>query len=369
MKLGGVVQLVVYAVDPSPEGRILCEIPMSRFDENLKKAIADAYRSEFNLRELAQYDMGTPLEQITGLRLPQGEMILGLLNWADSEGRLVELVLKAHRRVPGNPTLKAVVAPLMARLAAANTSWDALSDNPSNLEKIVLPGVPFHDVAPWVEKLTRMFRTVCRVEPQPPGQGLHGFGSGFLVAADVIMTNYHVIESFLHHGAENVRCRFDYAVDTAGNQRTGTLVELLPHAWHILSSPKDALDFALVRLARRVGDDQFGGESRHAVKITEHAFTLAHPLLVLHHPDARPLQLTLGSVVKPVVQISRVGYNANTEPGSSGSPVLTSALDAVALHRAGPGSYNEGVRFDAIRPFLAANRAKLDAVGLGSQLD
>ncbi len=337
---------------------------MPRITEELKSAIADAYRSEFDLKELALYEMGRPLAEITGLRLPQGEMILALLDWADSKGRLVELVLKAHARVPGNPVLKQVAARLKAALDAGQTTWDALSNDPSGLEKIVLPGVSFQDVASWVEKLTRLFRMVCRVEPQPPAQGLAGFGSGFLVAADVVMTNHHVIASFLQQGADRVRCRFDYANDAAGKERPGTTVALAPQVWHILSSPD--LDFALVRLDRRVADDQVHGQPRPTATLREHAFTHAEPLLVLQHPNARPLQLSLGSVVDPIVQAHRVMYNANTEPGSSGSPVLTSALDAVALHRAWPvgSNYNEGVRFDAIRTFLAANMGTLEAAGL-----
>ena len=54
-------------------------------------------------------------------------------------------------------------------------------------ERIVLKGVKFEDVGPWIDQLATMRRAVCRIEPQPESDTIEGYGTGFLVAPDVVI--------------------------------------------------------------------------------------------------------------------------------------------------------------------------------------
>ena len=69
---------------------------------------------------------------------------------------------------------------------------------------------------------------------------------------------------------------------------------------------------------------------------------------------ARPMQLGMGSVLTERQESGRVFYNANTEPGSSGSPCFALDWRLVALHHWGAPTWNRGVLFEAILARLAA---------------
>ena len=60
----------------------------------------------------------------------------------------------------------------------------------------MLDGVSFEDAAVWLAQLTRMRRAVCRSRATAQAESIEGFGTGYLVAPDVVMTNFHVAEAF-----------------------------------------------------------------------------------------------------------------------------------------------------------------------------
>src|SRR5262249_17856501 len=96
---------------------------------------------------------------------------------------------------------------------------------------------------------------------------------------------------------------------------------------------------------------------------TRHSIRSGAPLIILQHPSAAPLKLSIGSVVDPAAAPNRVSYTANTEPGPSGSPCFTSGLDLVALHHWG-GDMNRGVRLGAVLDLLTARKAELESKGI-----
>ena len=68
-----------------------------------------------------------------------------------------------------------------------------------------------------------MRRAVCRVEPQPENESIAEFGTGYLVAPDVVMTNFHVAEKFWDDQAKagRVVLRFDYEKKASGVSVSG----------------------------------------------------------------------------------------------------------------------------------------------------
>jgi hypothetical protein len=77
------------------------------------------------------------------------------------------------------------------------------------LEKIIRDTSAFLDVATWRECLGAIEGRVCRVEI-----GGAPCGTGFLVGADTMITNYHVVQSLIganpSHSPADVILRFDY---------------------------------------------------------------------------------------------------------------------------------------------------------------
>jgi hypothetical protein len=95
------------------------------------------------------------------------------------------------------------------------------------------------------------------------------------------------------------------------------------------------------------GSDAIGAEQREFIKLLGgHNFVKGEPLMILQHPAAEPLKLSIGSVAQPDFGGTRVAYTANTLGGSSGSPCFNSALAPVALHHWGDVNHNRGVRLD-----------------------
>jgi hypothetical protein len=340
-------------------------------NQELREAIGDAFRSTGQL-EILVNDLFYPhrLQDISALPLPLPQIVYNLISWCEEQGKLIEFVLGAKERNPGNPKLMRVTAGLRGTLPPSGHGelglgeWRRIAG--PELERIVLPNVRFEDGMPWLDRLSRIMRRVCRVEPRPPAEGIEGFGSGFLVAPDVVMTNHHVVVPFLDKGWERVILRFDFHVDAervaVGRGRPVALAQ----GWQLLHD-RD-LDFALIRITERVADDQVRGQARGVVDLTQRAFEVGDPMVIVQHPCADPVKLAIGSVIARAGE-HEVTYTANTEGGSSGSPCLTMALDAVAIHHRGGAKGNRGVQFSAIRRHLVQRKKQLEAAGLQHLID
>jgi S1-C subfamily serine protease len=320
----------------------------------IREALIEAFPMPKDLRMVTDEVLNVPLQNITGIGGDMETMAFDLIGWVQARGRLTELVIGA-----------ATVNPTAPRLRALADQFQFASSAPGEVERINLQDVPFENVGQWLEKLSRLRRAVCRIEPQP-APDTSGYGTGFLVAPDVVMTNYHVIEPFLAAGSKVV-ARFDYETAADGVAVAAGRTSNFAADWRLADSPVKELDFALVRLAQRAADDAVPGGVRGTIDLTRKMPAAGSPLIILQHPDAKPLKMAIGSVVDPNAAPNRVSYTANTEPGSSGSPCFNTGLDLVALHHWG-ATPNRGVRVAGIQDFLRARRVHLEAKGLAHLL-
>jgi hypothetical protein len=318
----------------------------------LREGIVSAYPGVGQLEILVHDVLGQNLATISALNNPLPKIVFDIFVWCEAKGRLVEFLLGAAESNTGNLELNAAMKQLRAGSSQPSLKqWKQLKEDlgQEGPERSILASVPFQDIARWIEKLSATRRAICRVEPQQEDK--EGYGTGFLVAPDIVMTNCHVIDGF--KDPNKVRFRFDYEASKDGvSVGTGREVKLAEN-WNLFSSPANELDFALVRLVEKVGDDSFTGGTRGVLQLKEnHKFEVGQPLLILQHPDAKPLQLAIGSISEPNPRSDRVVYNTNTEPGSSGSPCLTASLDIVAIHHYGTKENNRGVRSNSILELL-----------------
>ncbi len=299
-------------------------------------------------------------------------------NHADPQDQLLTLLRAARQKNPINEKLRTV----MSRLADLEGRFAALGPNKTlgEVERIVLKGVTFEDVGVWIDKLKMKRRAICRVEPQPQAETIAGFGSAFLVAPDVVITNFHVARSFWDDEAKARRVvfRFGYEADSAGVKVSDGVEYKLAtgwrdpatsdarqarRPWQVLSSPEDKLDYALLRLDKPAGTDRVDGTERGFLTLSSWRIGEDDPLLILQHPSAAPLKLAIGAVVRPDPP-SHVYYKVNTEGGSSGSPCLNQRLETTALHHQGDTTSNRGITFKAIREDWSTRLDSLGAEGL-----
>ena len=343
--------------------------------EQFWKALQDAYDPP-RLQRMVQFKLDKRLDQITAPG-SFADIVFDLIRVAEMEGWTDRLLLAARESNPGNAQLLAVSQQF--GLTPGNTPAQR------ELEKIIVNTNSLLDIAKWRERLGEIEGRVCRIEIQNTA-----YGTGFLLGPDIVMTNYHVVESVIKgkhgHQPEDVTVRFDYKRLTDGTilnlgkvyrvltQSADWLVDHSPYSpVDLESDPKsglpepDQLDYALLRLEEAPGDEAIGEKTepgappRGWIEVVDKAYDFPSdtPLFIVQHPKGAPLKLALDT--KAVIGLNanhtRVAYRTNTDPGSSGSPVFDQNWNLVALHHSGdPESvmptYNQGVPLSAILDLL-----------------
>ena len=347
---------------------------------------SQALRSAFSLERLKRfllYSLDKNLEDIS-LGGDLQEIVFDLINLAESEGWIDLLLARAREANPGNPDLFK-----FAQQFGLATQTPAGPE----LERLVTQA-GFNNVAAWRERLGELETRVCRVEI-PLSNGQAERGTGFLVGKDLLLTNYHVLQSVIERSElqtkgepwaepQQVSFRFDYKASGDGKTVSAGVVYHLAADWLVDSSPMsvidyqpepkngapalDELDYALVRLADEPGLSAVGSHpsqppvQRGWITLPDepYDFTLATPILILQHPRGAPLKLALDSVRGLNANQTRLTYRTNTERGSSGSPCFSSNWTLIALHHAGDpdysfghtAEYNEGIPIWAVRNLL-----------------
>ncbi|MCY7329757.1 MAG: serine protease [Saprospiraceae bacterium] len=248
---------------------------------------------------------------------------------------------------------------------------------------------PSPDIMLLRMKLLEWEQQVCRIETTT-GAGTV-YGTGFLVGPDLVLTNYHVVEKLITGDmqAAQVRARFDYKALPGVNGTViykGTPVNLLGNGPVVAYSsyapldvsgapltstwPKDQLDFALLRLAERVGEQPAGpmtnpGASeagpRGWISFPSVGFTLSarQDLYMVQHPQGNPIKVAFATqaIIGSDRDNQRVRYRVNSEKGSSGSPCFNAEWKLVALHHSGDPNfwhpdYNQGIPINNIAQYL-----------------
>jgi len=239
-----------------------------------------------------------------------------------------------------------------------------------NLEAVLALGIMYQPAGIWAGKLNDALRRVCRVERDGRSRG-----TGFLVGPQVVLTCFHVVQACLESEKtiprdppNGMQVRFDYQLTESGPS-TGTPRRLSSSDWLVdflppspvdeQADPKprapgtDELDFALLRL------EEPEGERRSWLEPVEHELKPGDPMLMLHHPEQNPMQLSFDT--KAVTEVADIGprvrYRTSTDGGSSGSPCFTADWKLVALHQGREAMrheprYNQGIPFSSMVPVL-----------------
>jgi Trypsin-like peptidase domain/Effector-associated domain 1 len=341
-----------------PEAKILRQIMLSAFVD--ARSVGMFLASELNKPPLAVFAAGANLEQ----------QIFMMIKVAKAEGWTSELIAALQASPPRNLLVRNL--PDALRLATTDAPPRPAAGG-LTLEKIVSGG-GFADLRIWAERMMAIGQALCRIEF--PTAGGIGYGTGFLVSSDCVLTNYHVVES--HIGGKlnpaTITCRFDYARDTKGLDE-GRLVGLAAGpSWIAAHSPYDPadlsgigtaaadhLDFALLRLSEAAAEHDVGGGARRGtVPVRRQPAVPADkaPIFIVQHPKGTPMALSIGIVQGISENGARLRYDADTLNGSSGSGVFDQRLDLAALHHSGDpdtvlrARYNEGIPMGAIVAML-----------------
>ena len=207
-------------------------------------------------------------------------------------------------------------------------------------------------------------KCICRITTTESG---NTGGTGFLVGPDVVLTCFHVLMDIINQddrvrtgASENVRIEFE---DLGGDLKLETSlmrVRLKSGGWLIHYARfsqfdfgktnglpnEDELDFALIRLDRRIGEDR-GWIDLEATRSSASLLPENPFLAILQHPGLRAQAAAFdSSMLEYNGNGTRVRYHVNTEPGSSGSPCFDQNWNLVAVHHAGAYTKSTGEKFN-----------------------
>lgn len=182
----------------------------------------------------------------------------------------------------------------------------------------------------FLEKALYVNRSVGRVVVSLDGNR-KSFGTGFLVSPRLLLTNHHVLSSRAR--AQASVAEFDFQLDRTGQPLTVERFALEPDSFFL--SDKE-LDFALTAVR---------GVSERGVKLSRYGclpligqegkISIGEPINIIQHPAGEMKQIVLRQNRLLDLPDKFAHYEADTEPGSSGSPVFNDQWEVIALHHSG----------------------------------
>ena len=193
--------------------------------------------------------------------------------------------------------------------------------------------------AHFIEQAYLAQKAVGRIAYKADGENgnpLAGIGTGFLVAPSLVLTNNHVLRN--KEDAKSFVIQMHYQQDGHGQNLDFTLIRLRskrifsPDAAH----PKD------VNAGELYGSIQLAADVYYSPNLQVN---------IIQHPQGRPKEVVLHNNYVTDIFEKVIRYTADTEGGSSGSPVFDNMWTLVGLHHAGGDEVdpkNEGVRMDRI---------------------
>ncbi len=159
-----------------------------------------------------------------------------------------------------------------------------------------------------------------------------GFGTGFLISDNLLITNNHVLPS--KNDAKNSYAEFNYQEDVNSRPTSSVGFSFEPDRLFITSR---ALDFTIIFINNTSFDGRNSLSDFGSLNLIEEIGKLqvGERVSIIQHPNGERKKVALRN--NEVIDIfdQFVHYETDTEPGSSGSPVFNEDWEVVALHHSG----------------------------------
>ncbi|MCK1413569.1 trypsin-like peptidase domain-containing protein [Bradyrhizobium sp. CW4] len=320
--------------------------------------------------------------EYVGQGCPKNKILRALVQSLDEQGTLILFLRVVYKRRPHNddvlsylsqhfpgseapPTEGPILDVQKGGVRVENASKNAAAPG---LQRYVRKDLGDVDMLDWIARGQQIARRVCRIE-----RDRNALGTGFLVGANLVLTNWHVIRHALPaNNTDDLACRFDFAVNPGGGTQNGEEIDVTPSGIitfkpcsvaELTPKPDEPppqpgeLDYALLRLSKPAGSDRGWFDlTRDGTKLLPGA-----PLLIAQHPAAAPLKLAMDTeaIIGEKFSGLRLRYRTNTDHGSSGSPCLGMNWSLVALHHLGDPAlgtpvFNQGIPISLIRDSIKA---------------
>lgn len=272
---------------------------------------------------------------------------LGRLNKHGGARPLIVVVDNALQHVPASGDIAETLNSLKRTLAEfyGDEAQPTPTPLPPGEEEALIFGPQRDTRLPFafVEGARTVARSIARLAAPRIFNGQQqdglGFGTGWLIAPGLLITNHHVIEcrsadessatpTDFRLQAEQVMARFDFyrEQDLIAEPR------LECRGAHLLAS-NEQLDYALLEL---IEADKIADREPLILAQGQPVLTRGNRLNIVQHPGGGALQYAIRNnfFVQMGSTNDFIRYQTDTEPGASGSPVCDDDWQVLALHHA-----------------------------------
>jgi endonuclease G len=174
-------------------------------------------------------------------------------------------------------------------------------------------------------------RPIGRITVADAADNAREYGSGFLIAPGVLLTNNHVFPTL--DSAKYSFVEFDYERDVFDDLKKAQRFNLRPE---LLFETSVKLDFSVVAVAPIGREGTSLANYGYLPLIAETGKAVEGEwLTVIQHPEGREKQVCIreNKLLKRGDDV--LWYSTDTLPGSSGAPVFNNSWQVVALHHSG----------------------------------
>lgn len=182
-------------------------------------------------------------------------------------------------------------------------------------------------------------RSVARIQVRDAGGGQIGWGSGFLISPDLVLTNHHVLEDADIAGASRLQMPGEDDID--GNPLPVQVFDLDPKRFFI-TSPIDKLDYTMVAVKPRADGTTVAGFGFNRLIGATGKLVKGEYVSIIQFPNGGQKQIALRQNQVVDIFTNFVHYETDTSPGSSGAPVMNDQWEVVALHHSGVPEMKNG---------------------------
>lgn len=336
--------------------------------KTLRKALYEAFQSYEVLRRMGldqlDFDLNLRTHAGGGVDNAADELVRAMDEKAGRPG-VVRLIEAARAERPDNQLLREFEQSFMHTADPLGDVYPtpAVADQVATragLERVIVEAAGFPHFDDVISRLGSAEYRVCLVSYQLP-DGRHVYGTAFLVANDLVITNAHVVKLAREDALPG--SAIDLAFGYRSKEAHARRYKLVTQDWLVTSD--GTLDYAILRIQGMPGSDALvtkGTTERGYFKLVTETPEPNLPLIILQHPydklDENPavLRMTIGFAHAPEngqpAHVLR--HSANTSEGSSGSPVFNGKMDLIALHNWGGTKHNEAILCGAIKKHLGS---------------
>lgn len=174
-------------------------------------------------------------------------------------------------------------------------------------------------------------RSVCRINIRTQRGIPEGYGTGFLISPSLLLTNNHVLPS--REYAQKSQAEFNFEMDEVYQLRESHFFRLDSDKFFYSS---EELDFTLVAVNPLSISGSSLSEFGYLQLIEASGKSLVtESISIIQHPEGSDKHISIRNNKILGRFKTYIHYEADTMPGSSGSPVFNDQWDVVALHHSG----------------------------------